>query len=228
MKRNAALWSVCCLITALVLPRSAAADPITVTGGSLQMVRMVENIGEVSLIGERGFFLTSNVIAVNGFYAPGIECGQMVCLPGTEVSLRSMFGGSDLSGQLGFEGSVYDDLGGLDSFTSALVDFTGSFVVPPFAPTATVTAPFQLNGLFSIPNAAGTGSIQHTLTGFGTATISLTLRNDEWVADAARYDLSSLQPVPEPGTMLMVGFGTAAIVRRLTRKDHSSRGSRCA
>ena len=109
MKRNAALWSVCCLITALVLPRSAAADPISVTGGSLQMVRMGENIGQVSLIGERGFFLTSSVIAVNGFYAPGTECGVMICLPGSEVSLRAMFGGSDLTGQLGFDGRVYDD-----------------------------------------------------------------------------------------------------------------------
>ena len=220
MKRTAAFWSVCCLITVLALPRAAAADPISVTGGSLQM-GAVE--GDVSLIGERGFFLNSHVIAFNGFYAPRMECGANICLPGSEVSLRAAWSGSDLSGELGFEGQVYSDLGGLDSFTGAVVDFTGSFVVPPFAPAATVIAPFQLNGLFSIPDAAGTGSIQHTLTGFGTATISLIRINNEWVADAARYDLSAQQPVPEPGTMLMVGFGTVAIVRRLARKDRGSR-----
>ena len=64
--------------------------------------------------------------------------------------------------------------------------------------------------------------------GLGTATVSLTMINGFWRADAVRYDLSSQQPVPEPGTMLMVGFGTVAIVRRLTRKDHGARGPRCA
>ena len=216
MKRNAALWSVCFLITALVLPPSAAADPISVTGGSLQMVG---SQGRVDLAGERGFFLTSNVLAIDGFYAPHTACNLEICSPGSEVSLRAMWGGSSLSGQLGFEGRVYDDLGGLDSFTGALVDFTGSFVVPPLAPAATLTVPFRLRGSFGIPNAAGTGSVGHTLTGFGTATISLTAVNGMWAADAVRYDLSAQQPVPEPGTILLVGFGTVAIARRLTRKE---------
>ena len=215
MKRNAALWSICCLIAALLLAQSAAADTITVTGGSLQMAAFE---GQLNIVGERGFFLTSHVIAVNGVYAPRMECGGYICLPGDEVSLRAAWSGSDLSGQLGFEGQVYGDLGGPESLAGAVVDFTGSFVVPPFAPTATVTAPFQLNGGFSIPNAAGTGSIQHILTGFGTATITMTLGEFQFVVDATRYDLSSQQPVPEPGTMLMVGFGTVVIVRRLKRK----------
>ncbi|HTH03079.1 MAG TPA: PEP-CTERM sorting domain-containing protein [Vicinamibacterales bacterium] len=215
MKRNVASWSICCLITALVLPRSAAADTINVTGGFLQ-VAVVD--GQLNLVGERGFFLTSHVITANGFYAPRMECGANICLPGDEVSLRAAWSGSDLSGELGFEGQVYGDLGGAESLAGAVVDFTGSFVVPPFAPTATVTAPFQLNGLFSIPNAAGTASIQHILTGFGTATITMTLGEFQFVVDRTRYDLSSQQPVPEPGTMLMVGFGTVVIVRRLKRK----------
>jgi hypothetical protein len=215
VKRNAALWSICCLITALVSPRSAAADTISLTGGFLQ-VGTTE--GDLNLVGERGFFLNSHVIVANGVYAPRMECGGNICLPGDEVSLRAMWGGSDLSGQLGFEGQVYGDLGGAESLAGALVDFTGSFIVPPFAPTAIVTAPFQLNGGFSIPNAAGTGSIQHTLTGFGIATITMTLGEFQFVVDSTRYDLSSQQPVPEPGTMLMVGFGTVVIVRRLKRR----------
>jgi PEP-CTERM motif-containing protein len=216
VKRNAALWSICCLITALSLPRSAAADTISVTGGFLQVGALE---GQLDLVGERGFFLTSHVITANGFFAPRMECGANICLPGDEVSLRAAWSGSDLSGQLGFEGQVYGDLGGLESLSGAVVDFTGSFIVPSFATTATVTAPFQLNGFFSIPNAAGTDSIHHMLTGFGTATITLTQGQFQIVADAVRYDLSSHQPVPEPGTMLMVGFGTAVIVRRLKRRQ---------
>jgi hypothetical protein len=215
MKRNAALWSIGCLFTALALPLPAAADPIAVTGGSLQVAVFD---GQLNLVGERGFFLNSHVITANGFYAPRIECGAAICLPGDEVSLRATWSGSDLSGQLGFEGQVYDDLGSLEGLVGAVVDFTGTFIVPPFAPSATVTAPFQLSGLFAIPNAAGTGQIQHTLTGSGIDTVSMTLGPFQFVVDSTRYDLSSQQPVPEPGTMFMVGFGTLAIARRLSRK----------
>ena len=215
MKRTPALWSIGCLITALALPLSAAADPISVTGGSLQ-VGVSE--GQLSLVGERGFFLTSHVITFNGNYAPRTECGANICLPGDEVSLHAAWSGSDLSGQLGFEGQVYDDLGSLEGLVGAVVDFTGSFIVPPFAPGATITAPFQLSGLFTIPDAFGTGRIEHTLTGSGTATISMSLGEFQFVVDATRYDVSSQQPVPEPGTMLMVGFGTAVIMRRLGRR----------
>ena len=121
-----------------------------------------------------------------------------------------------MSGQRGFEGQVYDDPGSLEGLVGAVVDFTGSFIVPPFAPSATVTAPFQLSELFTIPNAAGTGQIQRTLTGFGTATVRMTLGEFQFVVDSTRYDLSSQQPVPEPGTMFIVGFGTLAIARRLS------------
>lgn len=219
MKRNAALWRIACLLTALALPLPAAADPISVTGGSLQVGAFE---GQLDIVGERGFFLTSHVITANGFYAPRMECGANICLPGDEVSLRAVWSGSDLSGQLGFEGQVYDDLGSLDSFVGAVVDFTGSFVVPPFAPSATITAPFRLSGLFTIPDAAGTGRIEHTLTGFGTATVRMTLGEFQFVVDSTRYDLSSSQPVPEPGTLFMVGFGALAIVRRLSGNGRGS------
>jgi hypothetical protein len=219
MKSSAALWSIVCLISALALPLPAAADPISVTGGSLQ-VGVVE--GQLSLVGERGFFLTSHVINFNGIYAPRTACGANICLPGDEVSLHAAWSGSDLSGQLGFEGRVYDDLGSLEGLVGAIVDFTGSFIVPPFAPSATITAPFQLSGLFTIPDAAGLSPIQHTLRGSGTATVTMTLGEFQFVVDSTRYDLSSQQPVPEPGTIFMVGFGTLAIVRRLSGSGRSS------
>jgi hypothetical protein len=218
MKCNVALWSPCCLIVALGLPSPADADTVQLTGGSLQMVL---SVGHVDVVGERGFALTSNVNASGGFYAPRMECGAKICLPGSAVSLRATWGGSDLPGSLSFEGQVYDDLGNLNSFTSAVIDFTGSFIVPPLAPSATLTAPFIFDGLFSIPNAANTDRITHTLTGSGMATVTLSAPNGEWTADAVRYDLSAGQPIPEPGTWLMVGFGMAALLRRVSRQKNN-------
>jgi PEP-CTERM motif len=101
VKRNAALWSVCCLMTALVLPRLGA-DAITITGGSLQV----------------------------------------------------------------------DQIGGGKS------------------------------GL--------------------TATVNLAEFESLWSVRSVRYDFSGPEPVPEPGTTLMVGFGTAAIVGRLSGRHCGS------
>jgi hypothetical protein len=176
---------------------------------------MVALEGQVNLVGERGFALTSHVNAVEGTYAPRMECGANICLPGDEVSLRASWAGLALFGTLEFEGKVYEDLGTVDSLTGALIDFTGSFVVPPLAPSATLTAPFNLSGVFQIPNQPVSASIFHTLTGFGTATITLSAPNGLWLVDAVRYDLSAEQPVPEPGTWLMVGFGTIGLLRRV-------------
>lgn len=226
MKHNDALWLAGCLIMVLAFPSPARADTISVTGGSLQMVELE---GNVNLVGERGFALVvPHVNAVEGFFAPRMECGANICLPGDEVSLEASWGGLALSGRLEFEGKVYDDLGTVDSLTSALIDFSGSFIVPPLAPSATVTAPFNFAGAFQIPNAPVSETITHFLTGFGIATISLSAPNGLWTVDAVRYDLSAQQPIPEPGTWLMVGFGTLGLLRLVSRNHLGRRPSAAA
>jgi hypothetical protein len=42
-----------------------------------------------------------------------------------------------------------------------------------------------------------------------------------WNVDAVRYEFAAPTPVPEPATMLLVGFGTLLIARR--RKHESTR-----
>jgi hypothetical protein len=55
-----------------------------------------------------------------------------------------------------------------------------------------------------------------------TATVNLAEFESLWSVRSVRYDFSGPEPVPEPGTTLMVGFGTAAIVGRLSGRHCGS------
>jgi hypothetical protein len=173
--------------------------------------------GRIELIGERGFTLSSAVSAIGGRFGPHEQCLVPECDPGTTVSLYAAWLGNDLSGQLTFDGETYNDLGGLSSLTQASVEFIGSFVAPALEPSTTLTTPFRFQGQFWVPDAAGIAQVRHTLSGAGTATVTLSRGfpgDPSWVVNSVRYDFS---PVPEPGTMLMVGLGIAGIARRIQR-----------
>jgi hypothetical protein len=93
-------------------------------------------------------------------------------------------------------------------------------VTPPLSPTAVLTAPFVFSGSFTIPDPEDASIPGHTLTGAGTAIISLREWDSAfWNVDAVRYEFAAPQPVPEPGTMLLVGFGALMMSRRLNRGD---------
>jgi len=213
---NATALTLCCLFAALALPPSAAADQITITGGFMQMQQPQ---GQLSLVGERGFSLEARPLPINGFWMPWSQCTAVACVPGLTVSLAGGWSASAVSGQLTFEGVTYNDLGGGDDFApQATVLFDGSFVTPPLAPTAVLTAPFVFSGFFyTSPDEA-----THTLTGAGTATISLHEYDSAfWTVDGVRYQFASPQPVPEPATMFLVGLGAMVMARRLNKRPRN-------
>ena len=219
--RSISHWAICCLFAALAFPARAAADPIQVTGGALDMGNFM---GTLDITGERGFALYSRVDAISGLYWPWMQCNVPSCRPGTEVSLLARWSGSAISGPMSFEGETYDRVGGFIDLAQASVEFTGSFTAPPMGPSATVMTPFSFSGIFTIPDEAGIGQIRHTLFGGGTATVQLvpntsSLPGDPaWMVQSARYEFSAADPVPEPATLLMVGAGIAGVARRVRRK----------
>lgn len=159
------------------------------------------------------------------FFKPWEQCETAPeCHPGTVVSLGAFWSGFDIrNGLLSFDGQTYklSENGG----ASAGVAFSGSFIAPPLAPSAVLAAPFRL-----VPaggSSAGSSFMlpypDHPpltfLTGAGTATVNLSPWGpafpEAWGVDSVRYDFS---PVPEPGTVVMIGLCLAGVARRVSRR----------
>ncbi len=209
------------------MPISAAADPINVRVTDGELVVPGSGLGDLNLIGEGGFSLTGRVDPRFGVFMPYAQCVSIPeCPAGTNLSLRAFWSGFDIrSGVVTYDGRTYP-LREFDG-ASAAVSFIGSVVLPPLAPSAVLTAPFELvpfdssrgGSLFAFPYP---DSLLGFLYGSGTATITLSPYGpffpDSWTVDSVRYEFSAADPVPEPATMVMVGLGIAGIARRVSRK----------
>jgi hypothetical protein len=209
MKRNSVSLALACTLVLLLGSASLSqADQIVITAGLLQMDGG-SGFGSVELAGNRGFTLSSIVNIFGGSFSPLEQCP---CAPGSTVSLNATWSGSDLLGAATLDGQSYI-LGIGDTDASAFVEFTGSVVLPALlGDSASVSAPFLFGGFFDLPEFQQ----QEALRGRGTATPNLRRSESDWTYSSARYEF---EPIPEPGTMFLLGGGLAGLVaRRLKRR----------
>lgn len=222
MTRVARFPGAACLTVLLGTPLDSSADPIVIAAGSLEIGRTG---GQLTLTGgTRGFTFVGDVSALSGVFMPFVLCPPC---PPNDIDLSATWQGLGFSGgaTATLDGRTFERVGGAQSRASDLiVNFGGSAPAPPVEGTrAVVMAPFTFSGSFRYdpdPDAPEqTRFATVMLTGSGTAIINLgrTEGIPTWTYSSASYRFQGSDPVPEPGTMLLVATGAALGASRLKR-----------
>jgi hypothetical protein len=159
------------------------------------------------------------VSTTGGIFEPRSGCSP--CLPGEPISLQAHWLGNDLSGTATFEGATYTQVGSVvPGHAVGSVTFTGSTVAPPMEGlTATLIAPFLFQGMFSFPPSGTTAAATASLMGSGTATLVLGRQNPDVSGWSYRSAVYEFEPIPEPGTLILVGTALAGLAFR-RRRSH--------
>jgi len=208
-----AITSVCAAGIILAAAPHSSAEPIQITGGTMDVTILG---GPISLVGE-GFTFDGFVRLGN---SPVQTCRP--CLPGDVLSLNAMWTGSDVAGDLVLNGVTFDVDGGLSSQSGQVLEFSGSAGTVPALEglTATLTGPFSFTGWFSLP-VNNIDRVRVDLFGGGTASVFLNRFSTDvntWTSTRATYQFEDAAPIPEPGTMLLVGTALGGLALRQRRR----------
>ena len=223
-----------CGVAVFVIASAAPlrADTILVTSGSLYMTGNSET-GHLTMTGTGGFSLTSLVAPSDGSVGPFLQCNVPECVPGGSITLQTALSGAALNnGVLTIGGDRYEDLSSINSPTSVILSFEGSVLAPPLgsSTSATISAPFTLNGQLIALTPLGEYAHNDVLRGAGIATLTLVPYPSipdfppSWLVDTVRYDFA--QPTPEPSTLVLLGTCALAAARKRFNMSHARPAAR--
>lgn len=197
----------CTGVLSLGLPTDAAAEPITITGGSMVFAEPSQfQRGSISIFGTRGFSIVGGVDSGEGRVDP-LACHP--CEPLQPISVGAELGTFAIVGNATLDGKVYTNINTFSSDAFARLLLGGVTQLPPVqGASVVVSTPFTVleHSVFQFP--VGPEDSQElarvALRGSGTATLMFSANPfiPVWEISQVRYDF---QPIPEPATMILVG-----------------------
>jgi hypothetical protein len=222
-----------CVVVAVVgcLPQVASADPLTLVSG-----RITYNWGDNAFFGDVAgpgvsvsgqFGIGGSSEAYYPPYASCTDCAGRAINPSLTESFVGLDGQDDrfVSILVGVGGQYY-----LSSAMSFAID-AGNVMVPSSIEGSpniySTSAPFRFSGwIEGQPWSFEAGTLggpvrRFNLTGAGNVQLSFG-ENHWWTSTYSFTAAQNPAPVPEPGTMLLVGAGVLGAVRRVARSRRAA------
>lgn len=204
----------------LVAPTVASADPIAITGGTIvQPGGPGTTPGTGNLVGTENFTWRGEI---DPFASFGSQC-ELRCSPGATVDVGGFVGASNVKGVVTYEDQQFLVGGTPASFGALNLNFlTDPFVLPPAGTSAVFSSPFTMTGTLQFPFFGPPAQPSVAIGGSGIATAFFVPSPAApgvapgWQLSELRYEFAP-EPVPEPSTLLLVGGGMAALLRRRLR-----------
>ena len=209
----------------LAAPTMAAADPITITGGTFTVSAYVpfrDSFRSVSfsLNGEGDFFLQGSAVDIpTGLIEP---CAQPhPCAAGAAIRGTSDLRFSNAFGPAVLDGTAYDFV---RSNSTGLLHFAAADTVIP----TTAGDAFDLQSRFIFAGTMNAFALtsegqrligDFSLAGQGTTTTRVQRFGNGFgvVSRTFAFEDPSASPTPEPASLLLLGTGAAWIIRRKSR-----------
>jgi hypothetical protein len=216
-----ACFVVCGSLLCLAAVTPAAADPVTITSGSIILSESSQfQAGPISVAGTRGFSVQGFVDTGEGRADPLSQC--FPCEPTANFSVGANFSDTAVIGSATLDGMTFPSLNSNDSNTFVSLQLDGTTGLPPVnGSSLVIRAPFTVapDSLFAYQITPGSINTV-ALSGRGIATVRFHVNptTPVWEFSDMRWDFA---PTPEPSTLLLVGGGLAALWRARARKTTS-------
>lgn len=180
------------------IAQSAAAEVIAIKDGTFIFEgsgTADPGTGRLEISGNKAFMFRAAVSASGGRFNLYSQCQSPDCPPGTVVELDAFWIGNDLPGTATLRGKTYQDVGGLNSDSSAAAGFAGSVTMPPMSDgPVSITVPFDFSGRFSY-GLLGPDPKESLLAGGGRVTVFLRPNFDgtSWELQRAVFEFLSVE-----------------------------------